>query len=504
MEKIISKKELINLGVKRIFPDLCVDILSNIEIELDGEKMDDIAEAHIDENKKITINGAMAKRALEKTFGDNNVSDSLLLSYFIYLYTHESLHYVLKHFSRYRRFIQNNKKLVESVGKHFELRKIFNIEVDIELNHIVFNSMEFIFDPVFKGQNNEKEKIWEHLKKGYCYHYNVHNQDIEKIYNEIKDKLSQQFDYKEYFTDTHVFEHNMYLMLCFLEKIKNDSNFQNIIEEIKNMKSEKCFQRELQFSPESEEKENQNKEEQNSGDKNFDQKNKEEEIEKNFSEQKLKNDMEKRSKEAGSENLKEMLEKINEAKIKKINIKDLLKNLKTTIKVGAEYESFSVLRASALSRKEISPKVILEEEKDGNISIIVDTSGSVFSPDIFGRFVKMFEQIVEYTSKESIKIFVIFIDTQINEIIEIKEKESVKKSLEKFVKNVKGGGGTDLNPAIKHIIKDKKLKNSKLIFTITDGYLSSNLMRTKIKNIVLMPENDYLKEYLNGSPWFLF
>jgi hypothetical protein len=498
MEKIINKRELINLGIKRIFPDLCVDILSNLDINVDSEKKDDIAEAYIDNENRIIINSAMAKKALEKTFGDNNVSESLFLSYCIYLYTHESLHYVLKHFSRYKRFIKNNKRLVESL-KNFELRKFFNIEVDIELNHIIFNSMEFIFDPVFKGQNNEKEKIIKHLKKGYFYDYNNHNEIIEKIYNEVKKDLSKQFDYKKYFTNSHIFENNMYLMLCFLEKIKNDNNFQNILlEKIKNMKCEKDFQRELQFSDEPE-KEGKNSEEQNSEIPNI-----EEEVEKSFSEQKLKNDIEKRGKDAGSNNLKEMIEKINEAQIKKINIKDLLKNLKTTIKVGTEYESFSVPRASALSRKEISPKVILEEEKDGKISIIVDTSGSVFSPDIFGRFVKMFEQIIEYTSKESIKIFVIFIDTKINEVIEIKEKESIKNSLEKFVKNIKGGGGTDLNPAVEYIMKDKKLKNSKLIFTITDGYLSSPLMRTKTKNIVLMPENDYSKNYLNGSPWFLF
>jgi len=497
MEKIINKKDLINLGIKRIFPDLCVDILSNIELNIDGEETNDTAEAYINnENNKITINSAMAKMALEKTFGENNVSESLFLSYCIYLYTHESLHYVLKHFSRSRRFIKNNKRLVESVEKNFILKNFLNIEMDIELNHIIFNSMDFIFDPVFKGQNNEKEKVYEHLKKRYCYHYNVHNEEIKKIYDSVKEYLSNQFDYKQYFTNTHIFEHNMYLMLCFLEKIKNDNNFQNILEKIKNMKSEKDFQREIQFS---DEPESEDKECQNSGCQNG-----EEEIEKSFSEQKLKNDLEKNSKEAGKNNLKEMIKKINEAQIKKVNIKNLLKNLKTTIKVGTEYESFSIPRASALSRKEISPKVILEEEREGKISIIVDTSGSVFSPDIFGRFVKMFEQIVEHTSKENVKIFVIFIDTEVNEVIEIKEKENIKKSLEKFVKNIKGGGGTNLNPAVKHIIKDKKLKNSKLIFTITDGYLSIPLMRTKIKNIVLMPENDYSKDCLNGSPWFLF
>jgi len=76
--------------------------------------------------------------------------------------------------------------------------------------------------------------------------------------------------------------------------------------------------------------------------------------------------------------------------------------------------------------------------------------------------------------------------------------------LEKFVKNIKGGGGTELNPAIAHILKDKKMKNAKMIFTITDGYLSSSLMRTKIKNIVLLPENRYVTNYLNGASWYLF
>jgi hypothetical protein len=529
METIkITKEDLIRLGIKKIFPDLSSDILSNIQINFDEEKEIDHAEAYINKNNLITINRKFAINRLQKNLG--NITESLENSYLIYLYTHETMHFILKHFSRFNKIIKNNKNLIDEILKKFpklDIIEYFNIEADIELNHIIFNELSFIFDPVFKGQKNEKENILKHLRNEYCAEISVHNEIIEKFYTaaKIQGILKKEFDYTKYFTTTHYFEENFLKILGFfneLEIIQNGSgggngkenqnsgnnededndNTQNSEnrnnKNLNDFSSGKKFQRKIEKDELGSENEKKEKENQN---ENQPQKSS---IEKegNFSKNKLQSDL--ASKEAGTNSLNSILEKIELQEIKKLNIKNLLKKLKTTIKTGHEYESFAVPKSSALSRKEIAPKVFLDEEKDGKISIIVDTSGSVFSPDIFGRFIKVFEEIIEFTSKENIKVYVIFIDTQIQEIIEIKEKENIKKSLEKFIKNIKGGGGTELNPAIKHIINDKKLKNSKLIFTITDGYLGSSLMRTKIKNIILLPENDYTTKYLNGAPWYLF
>lgn len=510
MEAIkLTKEDIMKLGIKRIFPDLSSDILTNIKINLDEEKESDAAEAYIDENNIITINRKFAINKLQITFG--TITESLENSYLVYLFTHETLHFVLRHFSRFDRVLKNNKSLIESILKKYPKFNIFdclNIEADIELNHIIFTELSFIFDPVFKGQKNERDNILNHLRNGYCAEPKVHNEVIENFYNFCKDIqiLKKELDYTKYFTNTHYFEENILKLLNFFNDLElqnngggsgnNDSNSnESSTDEFSHGKE---FQRKIEkkdLNSGNEQKEGQNEKEAPSQKSS-------QEKEENFSKNKLQSDI--ASKEAGVNSLNLILEKIELQEIKKLNIKNLLKNLKTTIKSGHEYEDLSVPKASALSRKEISPKVFLEEEKDGKIVIIVDTSGSVFSPDIFGRFVKVFEQIIEFTSKENIKVFVIFIDTKIQEIIEIKEKENIRKSLEKFVKNIKGGGGTELNPAIAHILKDKKMKNAKMIFTITDGYLSRPLMRTKIKNIVLLPENEYTTNYLNGAPWYLF
>jgi L-rhamnose mutarotase len=517
METIkITKEDLIKLGIKRIFPDLSGDILSNIQINLDEEKTKDLAEAYIDKNNTITINRKFAINRLQNSF--NQVTESLENSYLIYLYVHETLHFILKHFSRFNKILKNNEKLINDILQKFPQLDIFdflNIEADIELNYIIFNELSFIFNPVLKGQKNEKENILTHLRNGYAAEIKVHNELIEKFYNvaKLQQILKKEFDYTKYFSNSHYLEENILKLLNFfneLEIIQNNGGSGNGNDNqdlnknnSKDFSHGKKFQRKIEKS----ELDSKNENKEKSQNKNGNQPQKSSiEKENNFSKNKLQSDIlsKENSKEAGTHSLNYILEKIELQEIKKLNIKNLLKNLKTSIKYGHEYENFSIPRASALSRKELSPKVTLDEEKDGKISIIVDTSGSVFSPDIFGRFVKVFEQIIEFTSKENIKVYVIFIDTEIQEIIEIKEKENIKKSLEKFVKNIKGGGGTELNPAIKHIMQDKKLKNSKLIFTITDGYLSSSLMRTKIKNIVLLPENDYSTNYLNGATWYLF
>jgi predicted metal-dependent peptidase len=540
MEAIkLTKEDIIKLGIKRVFPDLSSDILTNIKINLDEIKEEDQAEAYINKENIVTINRKFAINRLQKTF--NSVSDSLENSYLLYLYTHETFHFILKHFSRFERILKNNKSLIESISQklpNFNIFEYLNIEADIELNYIIFNELQFIFEPVFKGQKNEKDNILNHLRNGYCAEPNVHNEIIGSFYNFCKNNqiLKKELDYTKYFTNTHYFEENILKLLNFfndLELIQNgggNGNNQNDSGEgngggngdcdncqnpnngksnnkkngnnSKDFSHGKKFQRKIEKSDLN--SENEKKEGQKDGQNGKEQSSQKtsQAKEGSFSKNKLQSDI--ASKEAGANSLNSILEKIELQEVKKLNIKNLLKNLKTTLKSGHEYESFAIPKASALSRKEISPKVFLEEEKDGKIVIVVDTSGSVFSPDIFGRFVKVFEQIIEFTSKENIKVFVIFIDTKIQETIEIKEKESIRKSLEKFVKNIKGGGGTELNPAIAHILKDKKMKNAKMIFTITDGYLSSSLMRTKIKNIVLLPENEYSTNYLNGAPWYLF
>jgi len=496
METItLTQEDLIKLGIKRIFPDLSSDIITNIKLDLDENKQEDTGEAYIDKDNKITINRKMAINRLKNTFGD--ITPSLENSYLIYLYTHESLHFILKHHSRTEKVLKNNKTLIEEITKkipNFNIWNFLNIEADIELNHIIFNELTFIFEPVLKNQKNEKENIQTHLRKGYCSEIKVHNEVIEETYKfyEMFQLLKKSFDYQKYFTNTHYFEENVLKMLGFFNELEIEQTGGGGGNGTGDNISEKKFQRKIEGNEITQEKEIKENNSQPS----------EKEKEDSFSKNKLQSDI--ASKEAGTNSLNSILERIELQEIKKINIKNLLKNFKTTLKSGHAYETIAVPKASALSRKEISPKIMLEEEKDGKIVIVVDTSGSVFSPDIFGRFVKVFEQIIEFTSKENIKVYVIFIDTEIHEVIEIKEKENIKKSLEKFVKNIKGGGGTELNPAIKFIEKDKKLKNAKLIFTITDGYLSRSLMRTKIKNIVLLPENNYTTHYLNGSTWYLF
>jgi len=104
------------------------------------------------------------------------------------------------------------------------------------------------------------------------------------------------------------------------------------------------------------------------------------------------------------------------------------------------------------------------------INAVLDTSGSMNGE---------FEKALSFIFQNDISINLIQIDTEIQEIKEIKSKHELEKV------RIKGLGGTVLSPAMQYIAKDKKLNQFNTV-VLTDGYTDSlNLKGVKGNVLVL-------------------
>lgn len=114
------------------------------------------------------------------------------------------------------------------------------------------------------------------------------------------------------------------------------------------------------------------------------------------------------------------------------------------------------------------------------INIAVDTSGSVWSSEIFGRF---FYSINEISKKFNVNT--IEFDTEVKKVSKYKVNQ-------KF--SVSGSGGTDPSPVFKHL-KDKKEHNIPLII-FTDGEFNYNMDYCGIHPMwVIIQNNEYTIKY---------
>jgi predicted metal-dependent peptidase len=96
-------------------------------------------------------------------------------------------------------------------------------------------------------------------------------------------------------------------------------------------------------------------------------------------------------------------------------------------------------------------------KKGQSIVAILDTSGSMDG---------LLEKVLSYIFRDDYHIHLIPIDTEVKEHITLTSKKEFKKL------NVKGGGGTVLQPAINYIHNHKELKKLNVVI-LTDGYCDS-------------------------------
>jgi hypothetical protein len=103
-----------------------------------------------------------------------------------------------------------------------------------------------------------------------------------------------------------------------------------------------------------------------------------------------------------------------------------------------------------------------------NINVILDTSGSMYG---------LFEKVLEYVFQHNIQINMVQVDTEVHDVIEIKSMKEMQ------TMNVKGLGGTILQPGIELLTNNPKYSKCNTVI-LTDGYCDT-LDMSKMKGRVL-------------------
>lgn len=119
--------------------------------------------------------------------------------------------------------------------------------------------------------------------------------------------------------------------------------------------------------------------------------------------------------------------------------------------------------------KKLPGKIKGHTKQSKNINVIIDTSGSMNNE---------FDTCLSYIFQNNININLIQCDVRVSKI----DYNITKNKLKKIM--IKGGGGTELQPGIEYLIKDKKLKNNNLLI-LTDGYCDNLNLRGIKKTLIL-------------------
>ena len=106
----------------------------------------------------------------------------------------------------------------------------------------------------------------------------------------------------------------------------------------------------------------------------------------------------------------------------------------------------------------------------GNSTLIIDTSGSISNEDLDEVLNEL-----NYIYKES-DVTIILCDTKVHSIFKYKGEKTFK---------IKGGGGTNLSPAIEYINNQSNSFTQRVII-FTDGYVESNPIKCKHKTVWLI------------------
>jgi len=95
------------------------------------------------------------------------------------------------------------------------------------------------------------------------------------------------------------------------------------------------------------------------------------------------------------------------------------------------------------------------------------------------------------------KMDIVTCDTEINNVEKIKSKKDLQRL---FEKNIKGGGGTDMNPLVEHADKNKY----DYFILLTDGYLFDDLkpQKSKTKRFVILYKRNHSLNNVSGERIF--
>ncbi len=108
--------------------------------------------------------------------------------------------------------------------------------------------------------------------------------------------------------------------------------------------------------------------------------------------------------------------------LKKLNTetenRDVFRHLDTFVDyLSVEYTTFSKSNANALSRGVIEPEE--EEDYEGEIFIVIDTSGSHFNEDAFDVFCNFLAKFNKKIESDSVTYHIVFVDAEIGAVLSI-------------------------------------------------------------------------------------
>ncbi len=445
-EKLDSLIKKIRLEIVKKLPNIYSEVLSKIELVVeDGDEKEAMAYASLKDGvTKITIS---PKKFYEKV---GNHDEGFQRQFLIYLIVHEASHFYLKHFSR-------GKFLREMYNINHE---VLNILADVELNNIIFSQMSFIskIKDEFYNKDYTKEIINFLNEGGFCTPDRVSEifgVDLTKtpkiVEKMLKELMKQKPPQGGGNSDGDNGEGDD-------SGESNETNNNNSSSKNKNGTGNIKTKKKPAFIIDESEMNEKSKIEKEL-----------EKQEKTFTPAKFQKEMQEQSKSAGKGSggfeleLPEMLEEVSISHLNFFINKKKMKDGKTV-------NSYTRPRPTLMNMGVVSQNGRFK--KYAEIGVVLDTSGSVYNPDVQNRFISL---ISEIEKRLNLKCEIAVCDDGIREITTLKDL--------KIKRSVKGGGGTDLQEGVDYFEKNKK----DLILIISDGFLFEPLKKSKTRRVFLIP-----------------
>jgi len=201
--------------------------------------------------------------------------------------------------------------------------------------------------------------------------------------------------------------------------------------------------------------------------------------------------LESQLKKAGLRSGNSLLGKIKKALLKeKPDIaKYIIKQIKNN--EGNSKRTYSKINPTAASNMCILPSRI-GNNKEAKVLLGIDTSASINDKEL-GLVYSFSEELIKSINK----IDIVTCDTEINNVEKIKSKSDLKRL---FERNIKGGGGTNMNPLVEYADK----KKYDYFILVTDGYLFEDLKPQKngTKRFVVLYKRSHSLDNVRGERIF--
>lgn len=183
-------------------------------------------------------------------------------------------------------------------------------------------------------------------------------------------------------------------------------------------------------------------------------------------------------------------------KIKKALLKEKPDIAKYIIKQVKNYEGNSKRTYSKINPTCASNMCILPSrtgnKNEARVLLGIDTSASVNDKEL-----SLVYSFSEELMKNVNKMDIVTCDTEINNVEKIKNKSDLKRL---FERNIKGGGGTDMNPLVEYADKNKY----DYFILVTDGYLFEDLkpQKNNTKRFVVLYKRNHSLQNVKGERIF--